>query len=126
MERRGRCVKRRHGVRRHRKREPVTRLLGEDAGDRGNRHGDFLLSEARMIFKHSGTTPTINATIRRRLLVTAEKLAERDDSRRLREVLGMVRSIDSSWNIRVASGASRLPRGARLVKSMKLLETHER
>ena len=102
------------------------RILAHSLSRNTDRHGDFLLSEARMIFKHSGTTPTINATIRRRLIVTAEKLAERDDSRRLREVLGMVRSIDSSWDMRVASGASRLPHGARLVKSMKLLETHER
>lgn len=102
------------------------RILAHSLSRNTDRHGDFLLSEARMIFKHSGTTPTINATIRRRLLVTAEKLAERDDSRRLREVLGMVRSIDSSWDMRVASGASRLPHGARLVKSMKLLESHER
>jgi glycosyltransferase involved in cell wall biosynthesis len=102
------------------------RILAQSLSRSTDRHGDFLLSEARMIFKHSSTTPTIDATIRKRLLVSAEKLADRLDARRLRDMLGMLRSIDSSWNIRVASLASHLPRGARLVKRMNLLETNER
>jgi glycosyltransferase involved in cell wall biosynthesis len=102
------------------------RILAQSLSRNTDRQGDFLLSEARMIYKHSGTTPTIDATIRMRLLVSAEKLAERRDTRRLREVLSMLRSIDSSWSIRIASLASRLPQGARLVKSMNLLETDER
>lgn len=102
------------------------RVLAQSLSRNTDRHGDFLLSEARMIYKHRGTTPTIDATIRERLLVSAEKLAERRDTRRLRNVLSMVRSIDSSWTIRIASLASRLPRGARLVERMKLVETHDR
>src|ERR1700738_2167235 len=49
LDRRGCCVKRGHWVRWHCEREAVTRLLGEDAGDGLDRHGDFLrrAAEAR-------------------------------------------------------------------------------
>lgn len=101
------------------------RILAQSLSRNLGRHGDFLLSEARMIFKHAELTPTINWTIRKRLLASAQKLVERDDTRRLHDVLRMARGIDSSWRVRVAFMASWLPRGARIIGTLKLLETDE-
>jgi glycosyltransferase involved in cell wall biosynthesis len=101
------------------------RVLAQSLSRNTGRHGDFLLSEARMIYKHVGTTPTIDATIATRLLVSGRKLADRDDTRRLRYLLGMLRTVDGRWRIRFASAAVRLPRGARLVKNLRLLESDE-
>ena len=101
------------------------RVLEQSLSRSTARHGDFLLSEAKMIFKHRDLTPTINRTIRDRLLVSGQKLAERGDTVRLRALLKMLRSIDPTWRVRRGSFVTLLPRGARTVHKMRLLETNE-
>lgn len=101
------------------------RVLQQSLSRNTSRQGDFLLSEAKMIFKWADLTPTINAVIRQRLLVSGRKLAERGDTARLRVLLGMLTTIDTAWRIRLGSVIARLPGGAGSVRRLQLLGTDE-
>lgn len=98
------------------------RILDHSLSRNADRHGDFLLSEAKMIAKYAGLTPTINATIACRLRHSAFKLAERDDRRRLREILGLLTIVDPDWRVRLGQAATRLPWGVGAVRRSGLLE----
>lgn len=101
------------------------RILAQSLSRNTSRHGDFLLSEAKMIFKHVDTTPTINEKIRDRLRATGTKLAERGDTPRLRVLLDMLSAVDASPSVRVASRAARRRNGASTVHKKRLLENDE-
>lgn len=101
------------------------RILSESLSRNTDRHGDFLLSEAKMIFKNLNLTPTINETIRDRMLVSGRHLAKRGDTPKLRALLKMLEVVDKSPGVRIALIASRLPRGASLVHKMRLLESND-
>jgi glycosyltransferase involved in cell wall biosynthesis len=92
------------------------RVLQQSLSRNTARHGDFLLSEAKMIFKHVGLTATINQTIRDRLIVSGQKR---------RVLLKMLRSVDPTWQIRRGAFAALLPQGAKTIHKMRLLETNE-
>jgi glycosyltransferase involved in cell wall biosynthesis len=101
------------------------RVLNTSLSRSTARHGDFLLSEAKMVYKNVGLTPTINRRIKARLTVSGRKLSERGDTVRLRALLTMLRTVDPRWRIRFALVVTFLPRGARAVHTMRLLETIE-
>ncbi|WP_454169935.1 glycosyltransferase family 2 protein [Microbacterium paulum] len=68
------------------------RLLGSSLSRNPDRHGDFLLSEARMMFKHSGR-PETDAAMLPRLQRSAQTLKGMGDAARLEKVESMIRSL---------------------------------
>lgn len=100
------------------------RILDHSLSRSAGRHGDFLLSEAKMIAKHAGSTPTINATISSRLRANGQKLLERGDMVRLRSIFTLLMTVEAGWRLSAGRLATRLPWGARMVRTMRLLDPH--
>ncbi|WP_275891105.1 glycosyltransferase family 2 protein [Microbacterium hominis] len=69
------------------------RLLGSSLSRNPDRHGDFLLSEARMMFKHRGTPETDHAMVPR-LRRSAQTLQAMGDIARLERVEWMIRAVE--------------------------------
>ena len=69
------------------------RLLASSLSRSKERFGDFLLSEARMVAKHIGRTPAIDAAIAARLEASGRKLVEMEDGKRLASLLTLLDTV---------------------------------
>lgn len=88
-----------------------------------DRRGEFLLSEAKMMAKHTNLTPTINERIMRRLRASSAELVEMDDRSRLAVVVDLMRAVDTHGKIRLLMARQMLrhPGGMAYVKRLGLL-----
>lgn len=72
------------------------RLLAASLSRSPDRHGDFLLSEAKMMFKHAGLSADIDSRISRRILRTADALERAGDLVRLAQVRRMLGELSAA------------------------------
>lgn len=93
------------------------RVLANSLSRSPARHGDFLLSEARMISKYADVDVDINQRIARRLWPTARKLVEYGDTARLTQVLRLLEKVTTDgmaskmlWRLRFPGGIRSLQR----------------
>lgn len=69
------------------------RLLSSSLSRNPDRHGDFLLSEAKMMFKHAGLSSKADRTITERITQSADTLRRMGDGIRLAETQRMLDSL---------------------------------
>jgi hypothetical protein len=81
------------------------RILANSLSRNPDRHGDFLLSEARMIAKYAAESKELDALIAARILVTCEKLLEMRDAPRLEQVLKLAATVSRDSSIQSAQSA---------------------
>lgn len=101
------------------------RILSNSLSRSSERYGDFLLSEARMIFKQRHVTSTVGPVVARRLKHTAVKLLQRSDRDRLRVVLAMLAEVEPTRRNQLALVMSRLPGGLPFLRRTKIVEPHD-
>ncbi|MET0735106.1 MAG: glycosyltransferase [Microbacterium sp.] len=95
------------------------RILGNSLSRSRERHGDFLLSEAKMVSKHRGIDSDIDARIARRLDATVAKLAEMDDAARLRAVARLQEQLGRTRGTSLVRALTRVPGGTGLIAALR-------